>query len=120
MPWKRQCRRRAEGQKKETSCRPNATLVNSNVFRKFGSPKEQHIYIFFSSLNSSSLPPTLQLPQFFLCQNPASTLILELRLQLLYLHEETDGIGSDAWTGSSVFLELDCLVLQEGKGGGAT
>lgn len=60
-------------------------------------------------------PPTLQLSQFFLCQNPASTLILELCLQLLYFHEETDCIGSDAWTGSNVFLEFNSVMLQEKK-----
>ena len=63
----------------------------------------------------SSYPPTFQLSQLSLSQNPTSAFIFELCLQLLYLHEETDGVCSDAWTWNVLFIKLNVFMLRKKK-----
>lgn len=56
-------------------------------------------------------PPTFQLPQFSLGQYSASAFIFELCLQLLYFHEETDGVCPDAWTCNIFFIKINSIML---------
>ena len=59
--------------------------------------------------------PTFHLPQLPLGQDSTSAFILELSLQLLDLHEETDGVGSDPWTRDVLLVKLDVVSLQHGN-----
>lgn len=61
--------------------------------------------------------PTSELPQFSLCQHPTSAFILELRLKLVYFHEEADGVSSDAWSCKTVFIKVNDVMLPNEGGG---
>lgn len=66
-------------------------------------------------INSNTFPPTFELPQLSLGQNSTSAFILELCLQLLYFHEEADGVCSDAWACNIFFLKFNVFMLPNEK-----